>query len=225
MSADPAPLPLSSVSAGKLASTDGRADDRLPGFDRVRAGAMLSVVALHAALPYACAALPGLLWTVPVPGEDYGLLADPLFWTAEAVVMPLFFGMSGFWSARSGRRSNAGAFVAGRVRRVAVPLVVGCLTVVCVSLVVWVLALPLTGRIDWADARRLALPDWVNDVLWGPSHLWYLEYLFLWALLQVPLDAVAAAADRGENPTAAGVLARLDGWMHRLGGGRCPRPA
>ncbi|MFH5806591.1 acyltransferase [Alienimonas sp. DA493] len=204
----PATLPISADAPAAVA--DGA---RLPGFERVRAGAMLLVVAFHAALPYACGELPGLLWTVPVGEETAGRFADPLFWVAEALVMPLFFGMSGFFSGRLAERDDAAAFVSGRVKRILVPLLVGLATVVPASLAIWVFSLPLTGRISWAEFRELDLPGWVEDVLWGTSHLWYLEYLFLWSLLQVPLNAVAAAADRGENPAAARALNWLDGVM------------
>ncbi|QDT16326.1 acyltransferase family protein [Alienimonas californiensis] len=208
MSARTATLPLFPV-APATAVDDGR----MPGFERVRAAAMLLVVAFHAALPYACGELPGLLWTVPVGEESAGLLADPLFWTAEAIIMPLFFGMSGFWSARLGQRGDVAGFVSGRVRRVFVPLVVGVATVVTASLVIWVVSLPLTGRLSWDEFRELDLPGSIEDVLWGPSHLWYLQFLFLWALFQIPLDALAAAADRGEEPLVARVLGRLDAIM------------
>ena len=183
---------------------------RLPGFERVRAAAMLAVVAFHAALPYARGELPGLLWAVPVTGENPGAVADPLFWAAEAVIMPVFFALSGYFSGRLADRQDAAAFVAGRVRRVAVPLVVGCATIVGLSLAVWLVSFPLTGRASWGEALKMRPPEGVNDLLWGTAHLWYLEYLFLWALLQVPLDATLAAADRGENRTAARLLGPLD---------------
>ena len=208
MSVAPATLPLSPSVPAPGASGDGR----LPGFERVRAGAMLLVVAFHAALPYACGALPGLIWVTPVTGENPGTLADPLFWAAEAVIMPLFFAMSGFFSARLGETREAGAFVAGRTRRVLLPFLVACGTVLLLSLTVWMLALPLTGRATWREFVRFNPPRELREQLWGTAHLWYLEYLFLWALLQSPLDAVARAADRGENPLAARLLGRLDGW-------------
>ena len=206
MTVRPDTLPLSPPAAAEIG-------DRLPGFERVRAGAMALVVAFHAALPYACGALPGLLWVVPVTGERAGVVADPIFWIAEAVIMPLFFGMSGFWSARLGQRGDAARFVSGRVRRIALPLAVGCGTVLVASLLIWTLSLPLTGRATWSEALRFDPPGPIRDLLWGTSHLWYLEYLFLLALLQVPLDAVAASADRGESPRVARALATLDGWM------------
>ena len=187
--------------------------NRLPGFERVRAGAMLLVVAFHAALPYASAELPGLLWAVPVHGEvgrPAGLLADPLFWAAEAVIMPLFFGMSGWFSGSLGSRKSSDEFVAGRVRRVLVPLCVGVVTVVGVSLVIWSVGFPLTERATWREFRRFNFPGPIRDTLWGPAHLWYLEYLFLLAMLQVPLDAVVRAADEGRSRAAARVLRVVD---------------
>ena len=208
MSAAPATLPLPSSSAEPERSGGGR----LPGFERVRAGAMLLVVAFHAALPYACGELPGLIWVTPVTGANAGTLADPLFWAAEAVIMPLFFAMSGFFSARLGENREAGAFVAGRTRRVLLPFLVACGTVLLLSLAVWMVALPLTGRATWRELVRFNPPRELREQMWGTGHLWYLEYLFLWALLQSPLDAVARAADRGENRLAARLLGVLDGW-------------
>ena len=206
-------LPLPTRTPGPAGPAAPLTDGRMPGFERVRAAAMLLVVAFHAALPYAHAELPGLLWAVPVNGEvgrPAGLLADPLFWAAEAVIMPLFFAMSGFFSGRLGERREPEAFVAGRVRRVLVPLIVGVCTVVGLSLAVWSVSFPLTDRATWREFRRFNFPEPIRDTLWGPAHLWYLEYLFLWAMLQVPLDAVVRAADAGRNRAAARVLAAVD---------------
>ena len=175
---------------------------RLPGFERVRAGAMLLVVAFHAALPYASAELPGLLWAVPVHGEvgrPAGVLADPLFWAAEAVIMPLFFGMSGWFSGSLGSRKSSEEFVAGRVRRVLVPLCVGVVTVVGLSLVIWSVGFPLTDRATWREFRRFNFPGPIRDTLWGPAHLWYLEYLFLLGDVAGPAGRRRAGRGRRKN--------------------------
>ena len=214
MSADV--LPLNPVPVPAKTAPAKPAGGRLPGFERVRAGAMLLVVAFHAALPYASAELPGLLWAVPVNGEvgrPAGVIADPLFWAAEAVIMPLFFAMSGWFSGSLGSRKSPEEFVAGRVRRVLVPLCVGVVTVVGLSFVIWSVSFPLTGRATWREFRRFNFDEPIRDTLWGPAHLWYLEYLFLWAMLQVPLDAVVRAGDEGRNRFAARVMA----WVDRLG--------
>ena len=188
-------------------------EQRLPGFERVRAGAMLLVVAFHAALPYASAELPGLLWATPVHGEvgrPAGVVADPLFWACEAVIMPLFFAMSGWFSGSLGSRKSPEEFVSGRVRRVLVPLCVGVVTVVGVSFVIWSISFPLTGRATWREFRRFNFDGSIRETLWGPAHLWYLQYLFLWAMMQVPLDAVVRAADAGRNAFAARALRVVD---------------
>ena len=206
-------LPLPTRTPGPAGPAPPPATGRMPGFERVRAAAMLLVVAFHAALPYAHAGLPGLLWAVPVNGEigrPAGVVADPLFWAAEAVIMPLFFAMSGFFSGRLGQTRAAEDFVAGRVRRVLVPLLVGVATVVGLSLAIWAVSFPLTGRSTWREFRRFNFPEPIRGTLWGPAHLWYLEYLFLWAMLQVPLDAVVRAADEGRNRAAARALRFVD---------------
>ena len=90
------------------------------------------------------------------------------------------------------------------------PLCVGWVGVVGLSLVVWLCGAALTGRASWAEALRANPPRAVRQQLWGTAHLWYLQYLFALAVLQIPLDVWARRADDGDAPHFARVLGLYD---------------
>src|SRR5690606_7897309 len=117
--------------------------ERLHGFDAVRGLAAVAVVALHAAYPYIVAPMPGLVWTVPV--DDPSWLCDTVFWWIEGCVMPLFFTLSGYFLARSIARQSAREFLAGRTRRLLLPMATIGLAVLTLDLQVWAYGLISTG--------------------------------------------------------------------------------
>jgi len=156
---------------------EGRGRERLYGFDAVRGLAAIAVVALHAAYPYILAPMPGLIW--PVPLDEPSRLADACFWWIEGFVMPLFFTISGYFLARSLVKQRPGTVAAGRSRRLVVSFWTVGIVILAVDLLVWTGGFALTGQSTWNDFRRMKFGPAVDDHLWGPAHLWYLEYLWV----------------------------------------------
>lgn len=154
-----------------------RERDRLRGFDAVRGLAAVAVVALHAAYPYALAPLPGLVW--PVPLDEPSRFADACFWAIEGFVMPLFFTLSGYFLARSLVRQRPGAVLAGRSRRLVISFWTVGIVILGIDLLIWTAGFALTGQATWKDFRRMKFGPAIDDHLWGPGHLWYLEYLWV----------------------------------------------
>ena len=98
------------------------ADPRRHDLDALRAVAMLLGIFLHASLAY----VPGIPWPVqdtqPAPGLGLLFLANHGF------RMPLFFLVSGFFTAMLWQRRGPWAMLAQRYKRVFVPLLVGFCT-------------------------------------------------------------------------------------------------
>jgi hypothetical protein len=125
------------------ASTVGVERTRLHHLDALRAFAMLLGIALHAALAYA---IP--YWIV-VDARQSKLLGL-LFLGIHGFRMQLFFLLSGYFTAMLWKRFGLRALVFHRARRVAIPLALGCVTVLPVM---W-------GVSRWAGSvnARAAMP-------------------------------------------------------------------
>jgi peptidoglycan/LPS O-acetylase OafA/YrhL len=110
--------------------------------DALRAFAMLLGIALHAAMSFT-----GVPWTVQDPqtsGLFYGLVS-----AVHGFRMPLFFLLSGYFTAMLWQRRGLLALVSDRLRRVFLPLVLGSLTVI-----------PLMHGVGlWATKRAAQAPE------------------------------------------------------------------
>ena len=112
---------------------------------------MLLGIGLHASLAF----FPAPWW---VQDRTSGLegLFDEFLWAVHGFRMPVFFLMSGFFTALLWRRRGLGALLDHRLRRVALPLLVGVFTIV-----------PLTTLVgDWA-AESAPAPQVEDDDIFG----------------------------------------------------------
>ena len=93
--------------------------------DALRGFAMLLGIGLHASLAY----FPAPWW---VQDRTSGLegLFDEFLWAVHGFRMPVFFLMSGFFTAMLWRRRGLGSLLGHRLRRVALPLAIGVVTIV-----------------------------------------------------------------------------------------------
>lgn len=100
------------------------ADSRRHDLDALRAVAMLLGILLHASLAY----VPGIPWPVQdtQPAPWLGLL----FLAIHGFRMPLFFLVSGFFTAMLWQRRGPMAMLAQRYKRVFVPLLLGFCTLI-----------------------------------------------------------------------------------------------
>ena len=89
---------------------------------------------------------------IALPGLE-GLF-DEFLWAVHGFRMPVFFLMSGFFTALLWRRRGLGALLNHRLRRVALPLLIGMFTIV-----------PLTGLVgDWAVGSALPTELAADDI-------------------------------------------------------------
>ena len=153
--------------------TDPAPAVRRHDLDALRATAMLLGIALHASLAY----VPGIPWPVQDahPAPWLGLL----FLAIHGFRMPLFFLLSGFFTALLWQRRGAAAMLAQRYRRVFVPLVLGSVTL-----------LPLFTRLSLQSVEAQAAAT-------RPE-----EPRLVRAIRAHDADAVAAALAAGDDPSA-----------------------
>ena len=112
---------------------------------------MLLGIGLHASLAFFPAP-----WWVQDRTSGYDGLFDEFLWAVHGFRMPVFFLMSGFFTALLWRRRGLGALLNHRLRRVALPLLVGLLTIV-----------PLTTFVgEWA-ANSAPVGYVADDDIWG----------------------------------------------------------
>lgn len=154
---------------------------REPAFDQLRALAMLVGVVFHAALAYSPLASP--FW--PTADRQHWVGVDALIWLPHLVRMPLFFLVSGYFTAALLARRGLAGLARQRVRRVLVPFVLA-----------WPLVyLSLSASTEWAlvhvqhpSGFLLMVQAWLAQpqppaLPPGTGHLWFLAYLLLFSLM------------------------------------------
>lgn len=164
---------------------------RWPGLDLARLAVVAGLIPFHAALVFAA-------------DDDFYVKDDrttdvllPLAAPFVVWAMPLLFLVSGVGTWTAWQRAGGGAYVLRRLRRIAVPLVVG--TVLLVPLPVW-LRLRAGGasesyarfwprffrvRVDWSEFPFLLRPA-AGGRGFETGHLWFLVLLLLYSLAAVP---------------------------------------
>ncbi|MGD1915274.1 MAG: acyltransferase family protein [Phycisphaerales bacterium] len=139
---------------------DGPSSPRRHDLDALRAFAMLLGIALHACLAYS-----GMPWPVndaPGDGEAY----FHFFSFIHGVRMPLFFLLSGFFTAMLWRRRGTRGLIGHRAKRIALPLLIGLVTIVPLS---WALAIGVTivtGSVSAGGPARASETSTSDADLW-----------------------------------------------------------
>ncbi len=197
----------------------GPSIDRRPGLDRLRVGVMLAVLVFHAAVPYIAHPLPGLTWPTRHPAPSVSL--DVLSWALAVLVMPLFFWLSGYGSAGALSRLGGRAFLESRWRRIGRPGLLFAVVLLPIEVHLWVAGWVVDGFLPPTKLRSLKLGVF-HAGLWGPSNLWYLQYLIVYcAFMAVWHRSVRPRGlriwDESAKPSlVAGLSDRLAVWEGRL---------
>jgi len=137
--------PASGVEAATPAGAGRRHD-----LDALRGFAMLLGIGLHASLAF----FP-TWWPVEDAKADVHGPYDEFFHAVHGFRMPVFFLLSGFFTAMLWRRRGLGSLLRQRVTRVLIPLVIGAATIV-----------PL---MDWVVDESFSSPDIVTAVIIGDA--------------------------------------------------------
>ena len=182
-------------------------DERMHGLDALRAIAMLLVIVLHGAIPYVDLPLGRLPWAIRDSASSR--LITHLFWWLHAVLMPLFFLLAGCFAARLLATRGRRGFLRHRARRLLVPALAGSVVLLPVTFAVFAGGWWLGGACTWNEIRRLKFQPPIQAELFGPAHLWFLEYLFLYCLLAWAVAELATLATRRRR---SGALQHWSQW-------------
>ncbi|MFK8115616.1 MAG: acyltransferase [Rubripirellula sp.] len=175
-------LPLRLADASRLAEVsppDPPAKANLAGLDAVRGFAALGVVLLHSCAPYLLRPMPGLAWSMR---DTSSPAVDFCFWSIEVFIMPLFLVMAGFFAWQSLSRRGEIKLIKSRAKRLLLPLLFGILVILPLDLYCWVLGWVTEGLIAPVKLKSLKFDGGIDRDLWGLSHLWFLQYLFLYVV-------------------------------------------
>lgn len=186
---------------------------RLAGFDILRSGAAVAVVALHATAPYLWHRMPGLAWSVFDRPSHF---ADALGWAIELSIMPLFLLLAGYFAAPLWMRLGDAAFLKHRGARLLGPLAFAIVLILPMDLYTWLLGWVIEGHIEPRKVRSLKFETGVADGLWGLGHLWFLHYLFFYSVAWVALRRVTTRLGSGfvvRNPFAQVAGLAGAGWL------------
>lgn len=166
---------------------------RLHALDAVRAIALLSGIALHAALSYA----PGVdshLW--PLRDSQNGLTMSVGIFLIHIFRMPVFFLLAGFFARMMFRSKGTRPFLRNRAGRILLPLVLGWLACFLgiAGVVLWYLVRMNGGRMPEAVPPELASSGFTF------LHLWFLYILcWLYACVLLIRRAVLTLDPRGAS--------------------------
>lgn len=127
------------------------ASHRWHELDALRGFAMLLGIALHASMSFFVG-----FWVVEDVTADDDAWFDELFHAIHGFRMPLFFLLSGFFTTMLWRRRGLSALVGHRLRRIALPLAIGMVTIV--PAVNW--------SIEWA------IDNGVDDYIDASGDIW-----------------------------------------------------
>jgi peptidoglycan/LPS O-acetylase OafA/YrhL len=153
---------------------------KFAGLDAVRGFAALGVVLFHACIPYLKHPMPGLTWAVR---DDANGVTDFFYWWMELFIMPLFLVMAGFLAWKTFQKRGRSELIMSRARRLLKPLLFGIVVVLPLDLYCWVLGWVADGIVPAVKLRSLKFDPHLDRNLWGLSHLWFLQYLFLYVVV------------------------------------------
>ena len=159
----------------------GASMTRFHELDALRAFAMLLGVVLHASL-----FLVTKDW--PIVGKEISpdLPYDDIVLAIHGFRMPVFFLLSGFFTAMLWQRRGAGSLIAHRLKRVGLPLLIGAFTIIPIH--VYLILMLTEADLTLAGVIWIFLLSWLDNL----HHLWFLWVLLILVGIFVGLSSAGA---------------------------------
>ena len=159
------------------ASAQSQPSPRYHDLDALRASAMLLGIVLHAAL-----FLVPDAWPVVDKKASDNLPYGDVVSAIHGFRMPVFFLLSGFFSAMLVERRGLQGLLRQRLMRVGLPLLVGCFTIIPLTAWAWIATTDYNLAKDFpagASSVDMVIGVWLFAWLDDLHHLWFLWHL-LW---------------------------------------------
>lgn len=158
----------------------GTPGGRSPALDALRAMTMILVVVEHAAVAYMVNPLPSLAW--PVQEAASWAWSDLIFWFGRGFHVPLFFVVTGYFTALLVEKRGLTEAIRSRVVRLGVPLAGAVLLVLPLMYAIWSWGWVERGLCTWEDVIEARPPAMYEGLVGGPAHLWFLQFALLYTL-------------------------------------------
>jgi hypothetical protein len=174
--------------------------------DAVRGLALLMGIVFHATMSF----LPGPVPLWAVQDNHRSVTLGVLFFSLHTFRMTTFFLIAGFFAHMSLHRLGAGGFIRDRLKRIALPLVVGwpILFVSIVIVSIWAAISAHGGHLPKAPP-----PSWPAFPSFPLTHLWFLYVLLEFYAAALILCSLVDRIDRGRHIRTA--VDRLVGLVMR----------
>ncbi len=176
--------------------------ERLHALDAVRGFALLLGIAFHATLSF----LPGPHGIWPVQDSHRSAALAVTFFSLHAFRMTTFFLIAGFFAHLTFHKRGARPFIADRLKRIGIPLLVGWpfLFAAIVAVSLWAAALANGGVLPKAPPHGPPAPPLAFPL----THLWFLYLLLIfYAATLAGRWLVARLDSRGRVPALADKMA------------------
>ena len=181
---------------------------RLAGLEWLRAALTLGVLGFHSAVAYTLIPLPGLNWSAhEVTGS---VSVDAVCWALDGFIMPAFFLLAGFCSARTFARIGAKNFLRHRNRRLLPALALGGFVILPITGYTWFVCWIGQGLMPLQTLWRWGIPDELERNFYGLGHLWFVAYLWIFC---VGVWVVSQAARQIPDRTLGRLLRLQDRLM------------
>jgi glucans biosynthesis protein C len=179
------------------------------GLDAMRGAMMALVVVLHAALAYAVIPIPNLIWAVRDAAAQPAF--DLLCWWTLGISSP-FYLISGFFAVALCQSRGLGAFLVNRTQRIVGPFLVAGVILLPATFFIWVFGWLISGRCTVREILRMKFHfRGYQQNLYGPAHLWSLEYLsIMLAVFSIVVGLRGLSAGHSE------CRAPRPGWADRI---------
>ena len=162
--------------------------ERLHALDAARGFALLLGIVFHATVSFLPSAVP--LWIVMDNSRSVAL--GVVFHVIHIFRMTTFFVIAGFFAHMSFHKKGLGAFVADRLKRIGIPLLVGW-----PILFAAILAVTIWGALTMSHGGKLPPPPAYPGFPAFPlTHLWFLYALLLLYVVTLSLRGAVALIDR-----------------------------
>jgi peptidoglycan/LPS O-acetylase OafA/YrhL len=169
---------------------------------------MSLVVVLHAALAYAVIPIPNLIWAVHDASAHPVL--DLVCWWTLGISSP-FYLLSGFFAVALCESRGLRGFLVNRAQRIVGPFLGVGFFVLPATFFIWVSGWLVSGQCTPREFLRMKFHSrGYQENLYGPAHLWSLEYL----AIMLAIFAIFVAVRRLSTPRGQRA-GRASPWLDR----------